>query len=71
MLRQSAVCHADASLTTFKWHPTKLRPMFNASEAMHECVDWSALMLSTASRVVEEEEILRLNNPYMHTPQGI
>ena len=66
MLRQSAVCHADASLTTFTWHPHKDQPMFNASESVHTCVDWSVLMESTEGRVVEEEEIRRLKNPLMH-----
>ena len=65
MLRQSAVCHADASLTTFKWHPAKSRPMFNASESIHTCVDWGLLMESVRGRVVDEEEILRLRNPLM------
>ncbi len=64
-LRQSAVCHADASLTTFKWHPDKTRPMFNASESIHVCVDWQVLMESVKSRVVDETEILRLRNPLM------
>ncbi|KAK3171661.1 hypothetical protein OEA41_003745 [Lepraria neglecta] len=66
MLRQSAVCHADASLTTFKWHPAKTRPMFNASESVHSCVDWDILMTSVADRVVQEEEISRLDNPLMN-----
>lgn len=65
MLRQSAVCHADASLTTFKWHPAKTRPMFNASESVHTCVDWEMLMDSVRDRVVSEGEILRLKNPLM------
>ena len=65
MLRQSAVCHADASLTTFEWHPQKSRPMFNASESVHTCVDWGLLMESVKGRVVDEEEILRLKNPLM------
>lgn len=63
MLRQSALCHADTSLTTFKWHPRKMRPMFNASESIHTCVDWDVLMESAVGRVVEEDEILRLKNP--------
>ena len=63
MLRQSAVCHADASLTTFEWHPLKSEPMFNASESIHTCVDWDVLMDSAKGRVVEEDEILRLKNP--------
>jgi len=66
MLRQSAVCHADASLTTFKWHPAKTRPMFNASESIHTCVAWDTLLESFADRVVSDEEILRLDNPLMH-----
>ncbi len=40
--------------------------MFNASESVHTCVDWSVLMESTEGRVVEEEEIRRLKNPLMH-----
>lgn len=63
MLRQSAVCHADASLTTFQWHPERSRPMFNASESLHTCVDWGVLMKSMENRVVDEAEILRLQNP--------
>ncbi|KAL6721252.1 hypothetical protein ACLMJK_000354 [Lecanora helva] len=66
MLRQSAVCHADASLTTFKWHPQKSRPMFNASESIHMCANWDLLMDSISDRVVAEDEILRLENPLMH-----
>ena len=63
MLRQAAVCHADSSLTTFKWDTKKARPMFNASESIHTCVDWDTLMGSIKDRVVEETEIARLENP--------
>ena len=66
MLRQSAICHADASLTTFKWHPEKVRPMFNATESIHPCVDWDVLMKSAAGRVVGEDEIKRLKNPLIN-----
>lgn len=66
MLRQSAVCHADTSLTTFKWHPQKTRPMFNASESIHRCINWEMLMDSAASRMVQEDEILRLENPLIN-----
>lgn len=65
MLRQTILCHADASLTTFTWHPAKARPMFNASESAHTCVVWERLMGSLSERVVSEEEILRLVNPLM------
>ncbi|KAL8654752.1 MAG: hypothetical protein Q9226_003316 [Calogaya cf. arnoldii] len=67
MLRQSAVCHADASLTTFEWSPERSRPMFNASESLHMCVDWELLMESIENRVVHEAEILRLQNPLSQT----
>ena len=66
MLRQSAVCHADTSLTTFKWDDQKTRPMFNASNSIHTCIDWDVLMKSAAGRVVEEDEILRLKNPIIN-----
>lgn len=39
--------------------------MFNASESVHTCVDWELLMDSVKDRVVDEEEILRLQNPLM------
>ena len=39
--------------------------MFNASESIHVCVNWNALMGFAASRVVGEDEILRLRNPLM------
>lgn len=59
------MCHADLSLTTFKWSKEKAKPMFDASESVHECVDWSALMGSTEDRLVADEEIGRLVNPLM------
>ena len=65
MLRQAAVCHADVSLTTFVWDEKKAKPMFDARETRHTCVDWEALMESTAKRVVSDEEIGRLVNPLM------
>jgi len=67
MLRQSAMCHADASITTFKWDPKASEPMFNASEAIHTCVDWEKLIESLAIRVIHEDEILQLKNPLMST----
>ena len=64
-LRQSTLCHADASsLTTFAWQPDKARPVFNASESRHSCVDWGRLMGSVRTRVVDEGEVLRLRNPF-------
>ena len=40
--------------------------MFNASESVHRCVDWEVLMDSAAGRVVQEDEILRLENPLLN-----
>lgn len=65
MLRQSAMCHADASITTFKWDPSNVKPMFNISEAIHTCVDWDTLMQSLAGRIIQKEEIMQLQNPLM------
>ena len=39
--------------------------MFNASESVHTCVDWDALMRSAAGRVVGKDEIWRLKNPLL------
>ena len=44
--------------------------MFNASESVHTCVDWDSLMESIAGRVVSEEEIGRLGNPFMEGDGG-
>ena len=65
MLRQSAVCHADLSLTTFVWDRAKAKPMFDARESVHVCTDWDALTSSLSSRHVTDEEIGRLVNPLM------
>ncbi|KAL8722515.1 MAG: hypothetical protein Q9225_001031 [Loekoesia sp. 1 TL-2023] len=62
-LRQSTLCRPDTSLTTFKWDPKNTRPMFNASESRHTCVNWDVLMDSMAARRVTEDEILQLKNP--------
>lgn len=45
--------------------------MFNASESVHECVDWNVLMGSLAGRVVGEDEIFRLDNPLMPTNRSV
>ncbi|CAO1605803.1 hypothetical protein XANCAGTX0491_009309 [Xanthoria calcicola] len=66
-LRQSALCRPDLSLTTFKWDPQKTRPMFNASESSHTCVNWDILIESMAARRVTENEILSLKNPLTAT----
>lgn len=63
MLRQAALCHADLSLTTFKWTATTPKPMFDARPSSHFCVDWEALIKTIKHRVVSTDEIKRLVNP--------
>lgn len=67
MLRQAAICHSDLSLTTFRWDKAKAKPMFDASESVHECIDWEALVSSISYRHVEDDEIGRLINPLQQT----
>ena len=63
-LRQEVLCQADTtSLTVFKWSPETSKPMFDNTEQMHKCVDWSQLMKSVHDRVVGDEEWARLQNP--------
>ena len=38
--------------------------MFNVSESVHSCVDWDAFMETTKKRVVGDEEMDRLKNPF-------
>jgi hypothetical protein len=59
------MCHGDLSLTVFKWDPKATKPMFDATEAKHECINWDALLESTAYRFVSDEEIGRLQNPLL------
>ena len=65
LLRQASVCQPDTSLTTFIWHPSTNLPMFNVSQSEHTCVDWDAFMETTKNRVVDEEEMNRLENPLL------
>lgn len=57
------MCHADLSLTTFRWDATERKPMFDGSTSLHTCVDWGRLMASIEDRVVSDDEIGRLGNP--------
>ncbi|KAI4157958.1 MAG: hypothetical protein LQ342_007884 [Letrouitia transgressa] len=68
-LRQSSLCKPDNSLVSFKWDPAETRPMFNATESEHTCVNWDTLVNSMSSRRVTEEEIRRLKNPLQHNAQ--
>ena len=63
MLRQSALCHGDGSLTTFKWSPSASKPMLDLTRPAHTCVNWNSLTASVENRVVKQEEIDRMTNP--------
>jgi hypothetical protein len=65
ILRLASMCQSDLSFTTFKWHPNKTKPMFDPIEPVHHCIDWNALIESTADRVVSDEEMMRMENPLM------
>lgn len=65
MLRQASLCHVDTSLTTFVWNETKSQPMFDVHMAPRTCVDFDRVVASTQDRLVEVEEIERLQNPLM------
>ncbi|KUJ07236.1 uncharacterized protein LY89DRAFT_661012 [Mollisia scopiformis] len=55
LLLQTAICHADTSLVTFRDNP-------------HTCVDWDQFTGSLRERVVPEEEMHRLRNPLLLFP---
>ncbi|KAF2258866.1 hypothetical protein CC78DRAFT_572229 [Lojkania enalia] len=63
MLRASALCHADGSLTTFKWSPSSSKPMLDLTRPGHKCIDWSSLMDSLKDRFVGQDEIEKMVNP--------
>ena len=67
LVRQTTMCHADTTLTTFVWDPNKSKPMFNASESLHTCIDWKAFVSSFSDRAVTDDEIARLQNPLMES----
>lgn len=41
MLRASALCHGDGSLTTFKWSKNSPKPMLDLTRPSHTCVNWA------------------------------
>ncbi|KAI0016893.1 hypothetical protein F4780DRAFT_635215 [Xylariomycetidae sp. FL0641] len=50
-LRQSAMCHADVGVITFKWSEGSLVPMANATH--HQCANWEKLDKWTKARTVD------------------
>lgn len=56
------MCHADLSLTTFKWDRQN-KPMLDTKRPVHMCADWQTLMSSTRHRLVTSEEVRRMQNP--------
>ena len=70
MLRQSALCHADGSLTTFKWSSTAAKPMLDLTRPVHKCVNWNTLTDSLQDRIVGQEEMDLMTNPDFHGREG-
>ncbi|KAF2234770.1 hypothetical protein EV356DRAFT_144142 [Viridothelium virens] len=64
LLRSAALCHADTTLTTFRWDQ-KPKPMLNTKLAPHKCVKWQPLIASLEHRVVSEREMQNLINPLL------
>ena len=64
MLRQSAMCGGDTSLTTFSWEKGKRRAGVNpVGYSLQTCVDWDVLISSMKDRVVSPDEYEDLVNP--------
>ncbi|KAH8726596.1 hypothetical protein GQ44DRAFT_705204 [Phaeosphaeriaceae sp. PMI808] len=66
MLRQSALCHADGSLTTFKWSPSATKPMLDLTRPAHKCVNWNTLTESLQDRFVGQDEMDHMTKPDFH-----
>ncbi|KAH8676549.1 hypothetical protein BGZ60DRAFT_402830 [Tricladium varicosporioides] len=64
MLRASAMCHADRSLTTFKWTKHQ-KPMLDTKRPPHICVNWDSLISSINDRLVSDDELARIRNPIL------
>ena len=69
MLRASALCHADGSLTTFKWSKNSLKPMLDLTRPSHTCVNWQVMTQSVVGRVVTQDEMDQMSNPGMEERQ--
>ena len=66
MLRASALCHGDGSLTTFRWSKNSPKPMLDLKRPSHTCVNWEVITRSVEERVVTEEEMDKMRNPNMN-----
>lgn len=62
MLRASALCHGDGSLTTFKWSKNSLKPMLDLTRPSHTCVNWEVMTRSVEGRVVTQDEMSQMLN---------
>ncbi|KAI1283598.1 hypothetical protein F5Y07DRAFT_394502 [Xylaria sp. FL0933] len=62
LLRSATMCHADTTLTTFRWVDNP-KPMLNTRRVDHKCIDWEGLMGSIEHRVVDSDEMSRMVNP--------
>ncbi|KAH8161650.1 hypothetical protein CIB48_g6611 [Xylaria polymorpha] len=64
LLRSATMCHADTTLTTFRWADAP-EPMLDTRRVDHKCIDWERLMDSIEHRVVDSDEMSRMVNPAM------
>jgi len=65
MLRASAMCHGDGSITTFQWSPVSPKPMLDLNRPSHQCINWDTLKESLKDRVVRVQELSELVNPLL------
>jgi hypothetical protein len=62
-LRQSAMCHADTSLTVFRWDEHRDKPVMKSKRAPHMCRDWEAVEEVARQRSIGTSEFKGLRNP--------
>lgn len=62
-IREVLMCRPDVSdLVTMFWNQSS-KPTVNGTRILHNCVNWDALIESTADRSVGREEMDALENP--------
>jgi len=62
-IRQGAMCHADTSLTAFRWANGKDKPVLRTKRSLHMCQDWNTVESFAEQRSVSAAEMSRLVKP--------
>lgn len=52
-MRESIMCHADPSLTSFRWLPGNPPHLTAVAVGWHKCVNWESLLEWVRSRRVK------------------